>query len=128
MMKRFSSGLCAFLGLWLASQMAKADDDAAKLIKAGEDYCLANAKEVKDFSDYYNSVDIDWIAYYRSPGYPPKQRPNATCCWDSKSGGTQCIQFAPALKNSMMHWAGPTNSELNGPPANLSQGMMMMPH
>jgi hypothetical protein len=118
-MKRISSVLGGFLGLFLASQMAKADDDAAALIKAGEDYCLANAEEVKDFSDYYYN-SAPQICYadlgggnYEFVDYRSK-RPNRTYCWDT-------TMFAiPA-----MQWAVP-NSALSGPPAKLSSHMMKM--
>jgi len=122
-MKGISSVLCAFLGLCLASQTATADDNErgleAALKKAGEEFCLANMDEMQRFSKYY---EPDWTTYYKHLGcrtYRP-----STCFYDSKSGGQWITERLPGP----IFWAGPTNSDLNGPPANLSSGMLIMPH
>jgi hypothetical protein len=72
---------------------------------------------------YYGALDhIDWVAYYKNHGYQIN-----TCCYGN-GGGCQRIQFAPVFVNPTMQWAVP-NSNLNGPPANLTAGMMpYMPH
>jgi hypothetical protein len=71
---------------------------------------------------YYGALDhIDWVAYYKNHGYQIN-----TSCYGN-NGGCQRIQFAPVFVNPTMQWAVP-NSNLNGPPANLASGMMMMPH
>ena len=123
-MKRIPSVLCAFLGLCLPSQMAKAEgcsrDIEAALEKAREGFCLAAAEDYQRFSSYYFTSPIDWILYYKFIGPLPNRFPNCTSCWDSKT------QFAPAFPYPTMQWAVP-NSALTGPPAHLTNCMPMMP-
>jgi len=139
-MKRIAKVLCAALGLFLATPMARADWASLHYggyqpwwnIFAHRNKCMTCEEERlqrfwHDYYDalkhYYGALDhIDWVAYYKNHGYQIN-----TCCYGN-GGGCQRIQFAPVFVNPTMQWAVP-NSNLNGPPANLTAGMMpYMPH
>ena len=115
-MKKFSSILCAFLGVCLTLQTAKAEGFPsgllATVVGVGAEVCVSNDEKLQRFwHDYYDAIrlgygtrdSVDWESYYKRD--------------ESKR------QFLQPI----MLWSVP-NSALNGPPANLSSGMMMMPH
>ena len=132
-MKRFAAVLCAFLGLSLVAQTAKAQDispgQAATENNSGPENGSTEAERVKRFwEDYYKALqqtygslqNIDWSKYYQ--GFQNN-------CYGSNGVSNNRIQFDPVFISPTMQWAVP-NSNLNGPPANLGAAGMtpMMPH
>jgi hypothetical protein len=114
-------GFCwAFLGLCLASQLANAQPMAAPV--AAPEIGMSEAEQVKRFwADYYAALQRLYGSNgsHINPSYP-------TTGWSNPDN--QRIQFVPIMINDpIMNWTGPTNNELNGPPANLTP-MPIMPH
>ena len=119
-MKRFAIALCATLGLLAGGQSARADWGSLGYggyqpwwnIFAHRPCLTPEEQRLQRFwHDYYDAIrlgygtrdSVDWESYYKRD--------------ESKR------QFLQPI----MLWSVP-NSALNGPPANLSSGMMMMPH
>ncbi len=132
-MKRFALILCAALGMVMCSGVARANGLTYSgyqpwwNIFAHRPKCTSCEEErLQHFwHDYYHALKkyyaaldhIDWVAYYKNPGYQIK----AGCCG---ANGSPCrINYAPVFVSPTMQWAVP-NGCAGGPPVGPGCGPM----